>query len=597
MVTLARDGLPGSTLSVDAQSSRDDWVRALQDLDGIVHLAAIAHRLPDADLLDRVNVRWPLLLFEAAAEAGVAWFVFLSSVKVLGDVSERPFKIGDPHAPGDLYGDSKARAERGLLDRQATRPQIQLAILRPPLVYGPGVKANFRTLLRWARRGRRGVPLPFGAARAPRSLISVHNLCAAIVASCGRSGIYHCADEADLSVAALLEKLGVPRSRLLPLPEWFVHWGLSLLGRGDAFDRLYRPLQPRLCRVPGGAGLAPRADPGGDHRGNARGAGSMNPATVTLMSFMVSVCLTALLVALAPRFELLAHPNARSSHQRATPTLGGIAIVLPLLALLLIQVVAGGDPPLAWLLGAAVLLALIGLLDDLRDLNAGLRFLCQIVAVTGTLQALGLEIGLAWQGLIGLALLWHVNLFNFMDGIDGIAGVQTLLFCVGVHLLAGGVSGDAGLLLWSIGGAALGFLAFNWPPARIFMGDVGSLVLGLVLGVLVIELHRMEQVPFVASIILLSGFWFDASYTLCVRMLTGQPFTQAHRSHLYQRLSDRLGHLGTTSLFAALGAFWLFPLAWLTTRIPGWSAAWLAMAVLPGLIGAVVFRAGQQEAG
>jgi Fuc2NAc and GlcNAc transferase len=171
--------------------------------------------------------------------------------------------------------------------------------------------------------------------------------------------------------------------------------------------------------------------------------------------------------------------------------------------------------------------------------------------------------------------------------------VQTLLFCIGVTLLAAGVSGAAGVLLWTISGASIGFLAFNWPPARIFMGDVGALVLGLVIGVLVIDLHQTGQVPFVASVILLTGFWFDASYTLCVRMLTGQPFIQAHRSHLYQRLSDRLGHLGTTCLFSAAGVFWLFPLAWLSVRYPGWWAAWISIGVLPFLIGAVVFRAGR----
>ena len=125
------------------------------------------------------------------------------------------------------------------------------------------------------------------------------------------------------------------------------------------------------------------------------------------------------------------------------------------------------------------------------------------------------------------------------------------------------------------------------------MGDVGALVLGLVIGALVIDLHRTGQVPAAASIILLTGFWFDASYTLCVRMLTGQPFTQAHRSHLYQRLSDRLGHLGTTSVFMVAGLIWLFPLAWLSMRYPGWTAAWISIAVLPYMAGAVTLRAGR----
>ncbi len=93
------------------------------------------------------------------------------------------------------------------------------------------------------------------------------------------------------------------------------------------------------------------------------------------------------------------------------------------------------------------------------------------------------------------------------------------------------------------------------------MGDVGSQFQGLVMGVVVLELHRSGQVPLVASLILLGGFWIDASYTLCVRMLTGQEFTRPYRSHLYQRVADRLGHGRATTLFGLVGVFWLLPLA------------------------------------
>jgi Fuc2NAc and GlcNAc transferase len=148
------------------------------------------------------------------------------------------------------------------------------------------------------------------------------------------------------------------------------------------------------------------------------------------------------------------------------------------------------------------------------------------------------------------------------------------------------------LLLWAVSGASLGFLAFNWPPAKIFMGDVGALVLGLLLGAAVIALDQSAELPFIASIILLTGFWFDASYTLCVRMLTGQAFTQAHRSHLYQRLSDRLGHLGATAAFAALGVAWLLPLAWLSVWQPEWRVVLLLAAPVPYLAGALALKAG-----
>ncbi len=243
VVTLSRDRLTGPAIDLDADSSREDWARGLETIQGIIHLAAIAHRAADADELEQVNVRWPLTLFEAAGEAGVTGFVFVSSIKVFGDVSARPFRVDDPHAPDDAYGRSKSRAEAGLEERQRSWPQTRLAVLRPPLVYGPGVKANFHALLRWAGRGRRGIPLPFGAARAPRSVISVANLCDALIAGLGRSGVFHCADAGDLSVHDMMRMLGVPGPRLIPLPVWLMRGALTLSGHSGVFDRLYRPLQ------------------------------------------------------------------------------------------------------------------------------------------------------------------------------------------------------------------------------------------------------------------------------------------------------------------------------------------------------------------
>jgi Fuc2NAc and GlcNAc transferase len=321
----------------------------------------------------------------------------------------------------------------------------------------------------------------------------------------------------------------------------------------------------------------------------------MTAMLIVLSSFVGSLLLLALILHLTRRLEILAHPNDRSSHAIATPTMGGIAIVLPIIILLaaLFRIEYWAeDGMMLRLLIAVPILAVVGFIDDLKGLGAAIRLVCQAACVALVLQGFELSLPMLWIAVIGFLLLWHVNLYNFMDGIDGIAAVQTLLFCLGVLFLADGVTGGWGLLLWAISGATIGFLAFNWPPARIFMGDVGALVLGLVLGALVIALNESGEVPFIASIILLSGFWFDASYTLCVRMLTGQPFTQAHRSHLYQRLSDRLGHLGATSVFAALGLIWLLPLAWLSMQQPRWALACLLASSLPFLAGAVALKAG-----
>ena len=219
-------------------------------------------------------------------------------------------------------------------------------------------------------------------------------------------------------------------------------------------------------------------------------------------------------------------------------------------------------PGSAGLFAGGLLLALVGLRDDLSELAALPRLLCHVAAVALVLYGLALPLHWLLLGVIGFVMVWHVNLFNFMDGIDGIAVSQLLLFCVGVLIVSGGVPGWLGELIWlTAGTVVLAFAAFNWPPAKIFMGDVGSGFFGLLVGFLVVALAQAEIVPFIASVILLTGFWFDASYTLCVRIVSGQRFASAHRSHLYQILAARRGHRWTTGLFVAYGLCWLLPLS------------------------------------
>ncbi|MGI9324168.1 MAG: MraY family glycosyltransferase [Pseudomonadales bacterium] len=276
---------------------------------------------------------------------------------------------------------------------------------------------------------------------------------------------------------------------------------------------------------------------------------------VLFVGFVGAGLLAFFVLRMASALNLLAHPNERSSHVESTPHIGGIAICVPVFIYL--SSVVGQFQAVWALLLASVLLALIGLIDDLRDLGRGVRLICQVVAC---LLAMGVLFAdaqwWAWPLLL-LAFLWHINLFNFMDGIDGIAGSQALFFAVAALMLAPDMVPWVGYLLCVLAGSLVGFLVYNWPPARMFMGDVGSTVLGLLLAVVGALLWQSGQLSGFATLILLSPFWFDASYTLCVRILTGQPFTRPHRSHLYQRLADQLGHLRTT------GAFWLFALVWL----------------------------------
>ncbi len=312
--------------------------------------------------------------------------------------------------------------------------------------------------------------------------------------------------------------------------------------------------------------------------------------------FSVTAALVPLLAALARRRGLLAVPNARSFHTVATPTIGGLGFALPVLAYLGWRSLT--MPDLGGLLAGGALLALVGLVDDLRETGRGVRVAAQLLAlllVFWTLQS-----GWAWWVYppVALLLVWQINLFNFMDGIDGLLAVQTLFFCLAAHLLTGGVPGWEGALLWLLAGAMLGFLVYNWTPARIFMGDTGSLFLGLTVGVVVVQLVVQYRVPPLACTILLTAFWFDAGYTLCVRMVTGQAFTEPHRSHLYQKLAARFGTLWTMVGFSALCILWLLPLAVATAAFaesPALGMALQALAALPLGVLAWRFRAGFPE--
>lgn len=281
--------------------------------------------------------------------------------------------------------------------------------------------------------------------------------------------------------------------------------------------------------------------------------------------------------------RLLAQPTHRSSHTQPTPTMGGVVIVVVVLAYL--AWVAGDQPRLVWGIFAALAgLALVGLWDDLVGLSAQLRILVHAAAAAIALWGLQLDFAWPWLLLFWLGLVWLINLYNFMDGIDGLAASQALVFCLGIHWLAVGVPGWSGDLLWLLAGVTLAFCGFNWPPAKIFMGDVGSGFLGLLLGVIAFYVWQTFAVPLVASLILLAVFWFDASYTLCVRIATHQKFTQAHRSHMYQHLAQRRGHLWTTTIFLIFALCWLLPLAWYATETaeyPLRQLSTLLVAVLP----------------
>ena len=291
---------------------------------------------------------------------------------------------------------------------------------------------------------------------------------------------------------------------------------------------------------------------------------------------------------LARRFGIMAIPNARSAHSVPVASIGGLGFVIPTLAWLTWSAAVAGEPFALVLAGGAVVLALVGLLDDLFDLSAGLRLPIHLVVAAATV-AIAVDGTLIVLAICAIGLAWFVNLYNFMDGIDGIAGSQAAIFCLGALYFGGGGSFDA--TLWVLLASCAGFLCLNWAPARVIMGDTGSGFLGFTIGALAVYLWQTGTLPLLTSLILLAAFWFDATYTLAVRLVTRQRVAQAHNNHLYQKLARRWGHGHTTALLWGYAVVWLAPLATLYGRLE-LGIVWLVPACLPILAACVVFRAG-----
>lgn len=329
----------------------------------------------------------------------------------------------------------------------------------------------------------------------------------------------------------------------------------------------------------------------------------MSEWTVIGMSFALAAVLTPLWRSLAARIGFLDQPNERSSHRRVTPRGGGIALVAAVGVSLLAA-------PVDWTAGrvglglGALLVALVGLWDDRFGLSPLVRFAFHLAAALGLVLVVGgldrfplpppLDLPL---GPLGgpLAVLWIVaaiNFYNFMDGIDGIAALQGLVTGGGLALLGG--DPFAQTLGAALAAGCLGFLLYNWSPASIFMGDIGSGFLGFAIAALPLLTPppgRASAVLFVA--ISLGLFLSDASFILFRRVVRGERWYHAHREHLYQRLvATGLGHATVTGGIG-LGAAVLTALALVASRTgePRWTwAALAAGAALYALEAALVRR-------
>jgi UDP-N-acetylmuramyl pentapeptide phosphotransferase/UDP-N-acetylglucosamine-1-phosphate transferase len=313
---------------------------------------------------------------------------------------------------------------------------------------------------------------------------------------------------------------------------------------------------------------------------------------------------TRALIPLLRRAAVLDHPNERSLHESPIPRGGGIAVVGAILCAWLALIAAGAAAPLLLaVIFGAVLLAAVSLADDLRGLPPALRLVAQLVAVGIGMHALA-PAGPVFQGWLpgwldgvaaALLWLWFVNLFNFMDGIDGLAGSEAAAIALGLLLFASlGVGRDPGLaaLAAAIAAAALGFLAWNWAPARIFLGDVGSVPLGYLLGFLLLDVAARGR--WKIALILPLYFLADATLTLLRRLARGERVWRPHREHFYQRAVTRgLGHAEVVRRVIAADLI-LIGCGWVAEN--GWSRAALAIAVAT-VLALLANLAGLRQAG
>ena len=263
--------------------------------------------------------------------------------------------------------------------------------------------------------------------------------------------------------------------------------------------------------------------------------------TALFVAFAVAGLLSWQLANARGYWLILDEPNQRSLHTRPTPRTGGIAILAGASAGLFTAWITGGYALVALPTGISIFtLALVALLDDRHNLGAGLRLLIQMTVVAFLLYSShqpGLNT-LVYAATF-LLLVWMINLYNFMDGMDGLAGGMAIMGFGTFALLAW----QAGNMEFALGcaiivAACAGFLLLNFPPAKLFMGDAGSTVLGLLAGVVILKAHVDAILPIWLGLLVFSPFIVDASITLTARLLRGERVWIAHKSHYYQKLAE-----------------------------------------------------------
>lgn len=309
-------------------------------------------------------------------------------------------------------------------------------------------------------------------------------------------------------------------------------------------------------------------------------AEALSPAIVAAATGFSACIATRLLISILTRRRILDHPNERSSHRAPTPRGGGIAVIASLVLAWAVLIAAGAAPSsVLRIVAGTIFLAVVSWIDDLRGLAPLVRLIAQTVAVAIGLSVLPEPHGVLPVASTGVLWVWWINLFNFMDGIDGLAASEAAAIGAGLLLFASlGASPDPALrgLAAAVIGAAIGFLVWNWSPARIFLGDVGSVPLGYILGFVLLGLALGGH--WKIALILPLYFLADATFTLARRLFRGARVWQAHREHFYQQAVRRgLGHAAVVKRVIAADLL-LIGCGWAAEN--GWGAVSLAVSAV-----------------
>jgi len=331
---------------------------------------------------------------------------------------------------------------------------------------------------------------------------------------------------------------------------------------------------------------------------------------VILATFLISFLLTGYMRHYALKKNIIDNPNERSSHTVPTPRGGGVSIVITFLLVLVglmishqLQLTTG-----TILVSTGLGVAVLGFLDDHGHINSMLRLAIHFLIAIGAVFFLGgfsevtlfngnLHLGWVANIIAILFLVWLLNLYNFMDGINGIASVEaitTLLSLAFIYLLLD--SQLSSELLFILAASVFGFVLWNFPKARIFMGDAGSGFLGLILGILALISLKTDPALFCAWIICLGVFVVDATFTLIRRVINGHKMYDAHRSHAYQYASRKYNsHTTVTIGVLLINVFWLLPIAYFASQKVLMPELLLLIAYMPLILLAVFFGAGKTE--